>query len=172
MLDRLVTMAKKDLKKMSVEDRKQSRLDEERREEVMKENGKELYGIMHVICHNTVSRTITGEARDALINLIMTNGDWDRSGWAERMLKTDAYYRLMEVASELTQYKHESSMEVTSSTSTVVGVAMGHLYDQMWSDEMRTAICERIDEFSKEKLMDQGLESKVRITAAITSWAR
>ena len=160
---------KKDIKRMSNEDRKQSRMDEEKREEIIKDNAKELYGIMNVICHNTVSRTITGEARDALINLIMTNGAWDRSGWAERMLKTDAYYRLMEVASELTQYKHESSMEITNSTSTVVGVCMGHLYDQMWSDEMRASICDKIDEYSKEKFMDQGLESKVRISAAITT---
>ena len=86
---------------------------------------------MHVITHNVTSRTITGEARDALINLVMTNGSWDRSGWAEKMLKTDGYYRLMEVASELNTYKHESSMEITSSTSTVVGVCMGHLYEQM-----------------------------------------
>ena len=160
---------KKDAKRMSNDDRKQSRADEAKREEICKDNIKELYGIMHVITHNVVSRTITGEARDALINLVMTNGSWDRSGWAEKMLKTDGYYRLMEVASELTCYKHESSMETTKSTSTVVGVCMGHLYEQMWSDDMRTAICDKIDEFSKEKFVDQGLESKVRIAAAITS---
>ena len=160
---------KKDAKRMSNEDRKQSRMDEEKREGIMKDNAKELYGIMHVMCHSTVSRTITGEARDAIINLVMTNGAWDRSGWAEKMLKTDAYYRLMEVASELTCYKHESSMEITSSTSTVVGVCMGHLYEQMWSDDMRAAICDKIDEYSREKFADQGLESKVRITAAITT---
>merc|ERR1719273_2110769 len=39
----------------------------------------------------------------------------------------------------------------------------------MWDDERRKMIIEKIDEFSKEKLMDQGLESKVRITAAITT---
>merc|ERR1711963_325836 len=50
---------KKELKKMSNEARKQARMDEEKREEIMKDNAKELYGIMHVICHNTVSRTIT-----------------------------------------------------------------------------------------------------------------
>ena len=160
---------KKDLKKMSNEDRRLARDDEEKRKSICKENAKELYAIMHVICYNTVSRTITGEARDALINLVMTNGAWDRSGWAEKMLKTDSYYRLMEVASEVTHYKHESSMEITNSTSTVVGVCMGHLYEQMWDDNMRSLICEKIDEFSKEKLMDQGLESKVRITCAITT---
>jgi len=159
----------KDVKKMSNEERRLSRRDEETREQIMKENSKELFGMMHVICHNVVSRTITGEARDALINLIMTNCPWDKMSWAQKMLKTDAYSRLMEVASELTHYKHESAMEITDSTNTIVGICFGHLYDQMWDDEMRNTIIEKIDEFSKEKLMDAGLESKVRITVAITT---
>jgi len=36
---------------------------------------------MHVISYNTTSRTITGEARDALIELIMKNGAWDELDW-------------------------------------------------------------------------------------------
>merc|ERR1711915_1014183 len=153
----------------SNEDRKLSRQDEERREEIMKENARELHAIFHVVCHNSISRTITGEARDAIINLIMTNCPWDRMAWAEKMLKTDFYSRLMEVASELTHYKHESAMEITDSTNTVVGICFGFLYEQMWDDERRNLIIEKIDEFSKEKLIDPGLESKVRITVAITT---
>merc|ERR1719158_1316375 len=89
--------------------------------------------------------------------------------WAEKMLKTDFYARLMEVASELTHYKHESAMEITDSSNTVVGICFGYLYEQMWDDERRNMIIEKIDEFTKEKLMDAGLESKVRITVAITT---
>lgn len=47
---------KKDAKRMSNEDRKQSRADEVTREEIMKENSKELMAIMHVICHNVTAR--------------------------------------------------------------------------------------------------------------------
>merc|ERR1719500_358851 len=159
----------KDQKRMSNEERRQSRQDEEIRNEILKENARELYAIFSVVCHNVTSRTLTGEARDAIINLIMTNCPWDRMAWAEKMLKTDFYARLMEVASELTHYKHESAMENTDSTNTIVGVCMGFLYEQMWDDERRNSIIEKIDEFTKEKLMDQGLESKVRIAAAITS---
>jgi len=160
---------KKDARKMSNDERKQSRQDEEKREEFLKENARELHAIMHVICFNTVSRTITGEARDAIINLIMTNCPWDRMAWADKMLKTDFYSRLMEVASELTHYKHESAMEISDSTNTVVGICFGFLYEQMWDDERRNLIIEKIDEFTKQKLMDEGLESKVRITVAITT---
>ena len=38
----------------------------------------------------------------------------------------------------------------------------------MGSDDMRTAICNKIDKYSRERFTDQGLEDKQRITAAIT----
>ncbi len=68
---------------------------------------------------------LSGEARDAVIELIMKNCKYEELAWAEKMLKTDAYNRLMEVASEMNEYKHESSMEITDNTRTVVGVCLG-----------------------------------------------
>jgi len=156
-------------KKMSNEERKQMRKDEETRGLLMKESAKELNAIMHVVTFNTVSRTITGLARDALLNLIIANCTWDRMRWADIMLRTDAYNRLMEVASELSHYKHESAMEITDSTNTIAGICFGHLYEQMWDDEMRNKLIEKVDDFTKERLIDPSLESKVRIAAATTT---
>ena len=65
------------------------------------------------------------------------------------MLKTDAYQRLMEVASEMTEYKHESSMEVTDNNRSVVGCALGMIYESMYDDQMRNQILEEIDKFVK-----------------------
>merc|ERR1711970_1639471 len=160
---------KKDQKRMSNEERRMSRQDEEKRNEILKENARELYAIFSVVCHNVTSRTITGEGRDAMLNLIMTNCPWDRLAWAEKMLKTDGYSRLMEVASELTYYKHESAMEITDSTNTIVGVTCGCCYEQMWDDDRRNQIIEKIEEFTMGMLRDEGLESKVRITVGITT---
>ena len=112
---------------------------------------------------------LTGEARDAVIQLIMKNCKVDELGWAEKMLKTDAYERLMEVASEMTEYKHESSMEITDNTRTVVGVCMAFCYEAMYDDKRRNAICEHVDKFIQDKLLDPSMESKVRCTVAITS---
>ena len=64
----------------------------------MKENSKELDSMMHVICFNTTSRRLTSVAREALVNLIMKNCKYEQVNWAEKMLKTDAYARLLEVA--------------------------------------------------------------------------
>lgn len=54
----------------------------------------------------------------------MKNCKYSDLNWAEAMLKTDGYERMMEVASEMTEYKHESSMEITHNTRTVVGVCI------------------------------------------------
>merc|ERR1712038_1196369 len=74
-----------------------------------------------------------------------------------------------EVASEMTEYKHESSMEITDDTRTVVGVCMAFCYEAMYDDKRRNAICDHVDQFIQAKLLDPSLESKVRCTVAITT---
>jgi hypothetical protein len=59
----------------------------------------------------------------------------------------DTYQRLMEVASEMKDFKHESSMDITDRTRCVVGVCLNVMYDQMWDDGRRIAFSEQIDEF-------------------------
>jgi protein unc-45 len=55
----------------------------------------------------------------------------------------------MEVASEMTEYKHESSMEITDNTRSVVGCCMGMLYESMYDEQRRNAMLEEIDKFVK-----------------------
>ena len=50
---------------------------------------------MHVIAFNTTSRTITGEARDALVELIMKNGAWDELVSVHFVLRFLALYDLL-----------------------------------------------------------------------------
>eukprot|EP00090_Calanus_glacialis_P004732 TRINITY_DN13559_c0_g1_i1.p1 TRINITY_DN13559_c0_g1~~TRINITY_DN13559_c0_g1_i1.p1 ORF type:complete len:1002 (-),score=408.50 TRINITY_DN13559_c0_g1_i1:92-3097(-) len=157
--------------RMNVTERKQKRADELQREEILKANSKELDSIMHVICFNTTSRTLTAIAREALINLIMKNCKYDQLNWADKMLTTDSYQRLMEVASEINmpEFKYESAMDITDSTKTIVGVTFGFLYEQMYDDRRREALISEVGKFTQEKLMDPGMESKVRIVVAITT---
>ena len=59
------------------------------------------YLVIFVVLTLSSPFLIAGEARDALVNLLMKNCPYNQLDWAEKLLKTDAYYRLMEVASEL-----------------------------------------------------------------------
>ena len=94
-----------------------------------------------------ISRTITGEARDAIVELVMKNCPYTELDWAIKMLSTDAYQRMLEVSSELEAYKHESSMEVTSNTKTTVGACIGILHEQMYDDAKRNALNDQVDKF-------------------------
>jgi hypothetical protein len=153
---------KKKGRNMTSAERKWTISEEKRRHELIKRNGKELVSIMNVITFNIVSRTLTGKARDALIELIMNNSKYDQLNWAELCLKMDTYQRLMEVASEMREFKHDSSMEITDRTRCVVGVCLNVRYDQMWDDGRRMAFSEQIDEFIRLKLQDQDSEAHVR----------
>ena len=168
-IQKAIKEKKKNPKTMTSDDRKWCRQEEVRRAELVKQNQKELDSIMHVLTYNTTSRTITGEARDALVELIMKNCPYYELDWADKMLKTDAYQRLMDVASEHHQYKHESSMEVTDNTKPTVGACLGILYEQMYDDPKRNALSEQMDKWVTEKLSRPSTESCVRAVIGMTT---
>ena len=121
--------------------------------------------MMHVIFFNTTSRRLTAVAREVMVNLIMKNSKYEQLNWAEKMLKTDAYSRLLEVASELNhpEFKYESAMEITESTKTIVGVTFGFLYEQMYDDTRRAELTEIVTNFTQEQLLNPEVESKVEL---------
>ena len=47
----------------------------------------------------------------------------------------------------MTQYKHESSMEITDSTRTIVGVCLSFCYEAMYDDARRNALLEKVDDY-------------------------
>merc|ERR1719244_1619733 len=77
----------------------------------------------------------------------------------------------MEVASEINmpEFKYESAMDITDSTKTIVGVTFGFLYEQMYDDKRREALIAEVSKFTSEKLMDPGMESKIRAVVGITN---
>merc|ERR1719367_2784903 len=75
----------------------------------------------------------------------------------------------MDVASEHTEYKHESAMDISDNTKPTVGACMGILYEQMYDDAMRNAICDVTDKWVTEKLSQPSTESCVRAVVGITT---
>lgn len=118
------------------------------------------------------NRVISGQARDAIIELITRNIHYSTLNWAERLIEIDGLQRLMEVASELEEYKYESAMNITSSSRTVAAVCLARIYENMYYDQARDNYLEKIDAFVRDKLLTPDIESKVRVTVAITSLLR
>ncbi|CAB0034017.1 unnamed protein product [Trichogramma brassicae] len=130
---------------------------------------KEIDTILSSLLFCTTNRTFTGEGRDAVIEIIMRNIHYDALNWAERLVELGGLQRLMEVASELEEYKYESAMNITSSTRTVTSVCLARIYENMYYDAAKQRFVEAIDEFIKDKLISPDIESKVRVVVAITT---
>ncbi|CAD1478878.1 unnamed protein product, partial [Heterotrigona itama] len=130
---------------------------------------KEIDTILSCLLYSVTNRTISGLARDAIIELIMRNIHYTALNWAERLVDLHGLQRLMEVASELEEYKYESSMEITSSTRTVTSVCLARIYENMYYDAAKEKFRSAIDEYIKDKLLTPDIESKVRVVVAITT---
>ncbi|XP_035736786.1 protein unc-45 homolog B-like isoform X1 [Vespa mandarinia] len=130
---------------------------------------KEIDTILSCLLYSTTNRTITGQARDAIIELIMRNIHYTALNWAERLVEIHGLQRLMEVASELEEYKYESAMDITSSTRTIMSVCLAKIYENMYYDAAKEKFRNAIDEYIKDKLLTPDIESKVRVVVAITT---
>lgn len=113
--------------------------------------------------------TISGLARDAIVELVTRNVHHTALNWAERLVEIRGLHRLMEVCSELEEYKYESSMNITASSRTIAAVCLARIYENMYYDKLRHDFTDQIDEFVKEKLLSPDFEAKVRVTVAITA---
>ncbi|KAG6461445.1 hypothetical protein O3G_MSEX012640 [Manduca sexta] len=136
------------------------------------ENKSEIDTILTCLTYSITNRVITGHARDAIMELIMRNCHYSAINWADRFVEIKGLYRLLEVCSELEEYKYESAMNITLSSSTIAAACLAKIYENMYYDEARERFNNQVDEFVKDKLMSPDLESKVRVTVAITSLLR
>lgn len=132
----------------------------------------EIDTLLTCLVYSINNRVISGKARDAIIELITRNIHYTTLNWAERMVEIGGLQRLMEVASELEEYKYESAMNITSSSRTVAAVCLARVYENMYYDQARESYMAKIDEYVKDKLLTPDIESKVRVTVAITSLLR
>lgn len=138
-------------------------------QQLVEENKKEIDTLLTCLLYATTDRTITGQARDAVVELLTRNVHYKTLNWAERLVEIKGLHRLMDICSELEEYKYESAMPITPSSRTIASVCLARIYENMYYDEARTKFLEQIDEFVRDKLMNPDFESKVRVTVAITS---
>ncbi|BFF90137.1 protein unc-45 homolog B [Drosophila madeirensis] len=137
--------------------------------ELCSKNNREIDTLLTCLVYSITDRTISGPARDAVIELLTRNIHYSALEWAERLVEIRGLCRLLEVCSELEDYKYESAMEITSSTSTIASVCLARVYENMYYDEAKLRFADQIDEFIKDKLLSPDMESKVRVIVTITA---
>ncbi|KAK9874417.1 hypothetical protein WA026_002764 [Henosepilachna vigintioctopunctata] len=140
--------------------------------ELVKKYEKEINLILSCLAVNLTSRIISGISRDAIIELLLKNVHYTALDWAIQLVDQGGVERLLECASELEEYKYESAMEITPSTSTIAAVCLSRIYENMYYDKAKDNFMAKIEAYIKEKLLSPDLESKVRVVVTITSLLR
>ncbi|XP_055641230.1 protein unc-45 homolog B [Toxorhynchites rutilus septentrionalis] len=125
--------------------------------------------LLSCLVYSVTERTISGLARDAIMELIIRNVHYKTLDWAEQLVEMKGLVRLMEVCSELEEYKYESAMNITASSRTIASVCLARIYENMYYDAAREVFTNQIADFVKDKLLTPDHESKVRVTVAITA---
>lgn len=136
------------------------------------EHKNEIDTLLTCLTYSITNRVISGKARDAIMELIMRNCHYNTLNWAEKFVEMKGLQRLLEVCSELEEYKYESAMNITASSRTIAAACLAKVYENMYYDEARQCFNSHVDDFIKDKLLTPDLESKVRVTVAITSLLR
>lgn len=138
-------------------------------QQLVEDNKNEIETILTCLLYATTDRTITGYARDAVVELLIRNVHYKTLSWAERLVELKGLHRLMDICSELEEYKYESAMNITPSSRTIASVCLARIYENMYYDEARQKFIAQIDDFIKDKLLNPDFESKVRVVVALTS---
>lgn len=138
-------------------------------QQLVEDHKQEIDTLLSCLLYSTTDRTITGEARDAVVELLTRNVHYQTLNWADRLVESNGLHRLMEICSELEEYKYESAMPITPSSRIIASVCLARVYENMYYDQARERFLHEIDEFVKDKLLNPDFESKVRVTVAITS---
>lgn len=133
------------------------------------ENEKDIDNLLTYLLYAISDPRISGVGRDAVIELVTRNVHYTTLSWAEKFVERDGLRRLLDVCSELEEYKYESAMDITASSRTIAAACLARVFENMYYDQAREKFMAKIDEYIKDKLLCPDLESKVRVTVAITS---
>ncbi|XP_077270246.1 protein unc-45 homolog B-like, partial [Temnothorax americanus] len=145
-------------------------LDSKPDETLSKKHKKVIDKILSCLLGKIENKTATGIARDTLIEFITCNIHFTALNWAKRLVELRGLQKLMEVASKMVEFKNKISIDITSSTQTLISTYITEIYEKMiCSDDDKKTFINAIDEFIGDKLPKFDTESKVRMVLAITT---
>ncbi|KAL1502590.1 hypothetical protein ABEB36_007712 [Hypothenemus hampei] len=150
----------------------ENKVDSKPKPEMVERNKSTIDTFLMCLTMSINNQAISGLARDAIIELLTRNIHYTGFAWADQLVENGGVKKLLDCASELQEYHYESAMNITPSTRTIAAVCLSRVYENMYYDKARENFLEKIQEFIKEKLLTPDIESKVRVTVAITELLR
>ncbi|KAK8725785.1 hypothetical protein OTU49_010481 [Cherax quadricarinatus] len=132
-------------------------------------NQKEIDSLMATFVSIVTQRTMSGICRDAIIELILKNVEWNKLGWGDRFVRMGGIEKMLDICSELEEFKFESRIEITDNTRMTTAICLSKVYETQYDDKSKDLYHQRVDEYIRLRLLTPDIEHKVRVTVAITT---
>ena len=139
------------------------------KDQLMTRYERELDLIMSSLVDVCNRRVMTGQSRDAILELIMKNVDYDVLNWGSKLVKTKTLSNLLDIAGELEDVHYECSMDITCNTRPHLSLTFERIYNCLDCDKTREEYRKQCIDYMQDKLRNPDIESKVRATAIITT---
>ncbi|XP_042221331.1 protein unc-45 homolog B-like [Homarus americanus] len=136
---------------------------------LLAQNQKEIDSLMATLVSIVTQRTMSGLCRDAVIELILKNVDWEKLNWADKFIRMGGIEKMLDICSELEEFQFESRIDITDNTRMTTAICLAKVYDSQYDDKAREAYRNRVDEYIRLRLLTPDLEHKVRVAVAIST---
>lgn len=125
--------------------------------------------LMSSIVERINFRMMSPKCRDCLLDTLMVNIDAEAIDWGKKLINGKGFHKLLEVASELIEVFHESSIPITNDTKMHVAMVLEKVYSCMDSDQAREEYRSKTMKFINDLLKDPDSESNIRAASIITT---
>nr|XP_045617227.1 protein unc-45 homolog B-like [Procambarus clarkii]XP_045617228.1 protein unc-45 homolog B-like [Procambarus clarkii]XP_045617229.1 protein unc-45 homolog B-like [Procambarus clarkii] len=132
-------------------------------------NQKEIDSLMATMVSIVTQRTMSGECRDAVIELILKNVTYEKLNWGDKFIRMGGIEKMLDICSELEEFNFESRIDITDNTRMTTAICLSNVYDTQYDDKMKEAYHQRVDEYIRLRLLTPDIEHKIRVTVAITT---
>ncbi|KAG7169405.1 unc-45 B-like [Homarus americanus] len=110
--------------------------------------------LMATLVSIVTQRTMSGLCRDAVIELILKNVDWEKLNWADKFIRMGGIEKMLDICSELEEFQFESRIDITDNTRMTTAICLAKVYDSQYDDKAREAYRNRVDEYIREGILE------------------
>ncbi|XP_068210015.1 protein unc-45 homolog B [Palaemon carinicauda] len=136
---------------------------------LVEDNQKEIDTLLVVFTKSVTNATMSGECRDAVIELLLKNVDCQYLEWGHKFIKAGGIEKLLHVCSELKEFRYESSIPVTDNTRLTTAICLAKVYENMYDEKQKKVFNDIVDEYVRLRLLTPDVEQTIRITVCITT---
>ena len=136
---------------------------------LVQENQKEIDSVMAVLTKSITNRTMTGKCRDAVIEIILKNIEYDCLDWVKKFCRISGLESLLDIASELKEYHYESCIDITDNTRMTTAICLQKVFEGHYDDKEKKVFFDTIETYMNQLLVAPEIECKVRCIVMITT---